>query len=128
MSTTTNGAHPNAPVIDVADLVKVFPVRRAKGLRVTKRLVQAVSDVSFSIGKRQTLGLVGESGSGKTTLGRCVLQLIEPSAGSVKYQGRELVGLSREELRPMRRQMQMVFQDPYASLDPRLTVGNAIGE
>ena len=103
-------------------------MRRAKGLRVTKRLVQAVSDVSFTIDRRQTLGLVGESGSGKSTLGRCVLQLIEPSAGSVKYKGRELVGLSREELRPLRREMQMVFQDPYASLDPRLTVGSAIEE
>jgi peptide/nickel transport system ATP-binding protein/oligopeptide transport system ATP-binding protein len=128
VTATTNGAEPAVPVVEVADLVKVFPVRRAKGLRVTKRLVQAVSDVSFSIGKRETLGLVGESGSGKSTLGRCVLQLLEPSAGSVKYQGKELVGLSREELRPMRRQMQMVFQDPYASLDPRLTVGSAIAE
>jgi peptide/nickel transport system ATP-binding protein len=116
------------PVIEVTDLVKVFPVRRAKGLRVTKRLVQAVSDVSFTVGRHQTVGLVGESGSGKSTLGRCVLQLIEPSAGSVKYKGTELVGMSREQLRPMRRQMQMVFQDPYASLDPRLTIGSAIEE
>ena len=100
----------------------MFPVRRAKGVRVTKRLVQAVSDVSFTIGRRGTLGLVGESGSGKSTLGRCVLQLIQPSAGSVKYKGRELVGLGWNELRPLRREMQMVFQDPYASLDPRLTV------
>ncbi len=115
-------------VLEVANLVKVFPVRRAKGLRVTKRLVQAVSDVSLSIGKRETLGLVGESGSGKSTLGRCVLQLLEPSAGSVRYKGRELVGLSRDEMRPIRREMQMVFQDPYASLDPRLTVGSAIAE
>jgi oligopeptide/dipeptide ABC transporter ATP-binding protein len=128
VSVATNGADPVAPVVEVTDLVKVFPVRRAKGLRVTKRLVQAVSDVSFSIGKRETLGLVGESGSGKSTLGRCVLQLIEPSAGSVKYHGKELVGLGREALRPLRREMQMVFQDPYASLDPRLTVGSAIEE
>ena len=117
-----------APVIEVNELVKVFPVRRAKGMRVTKRLVQAVSDVSFTIGRRETLGLVGESGSGKSTLGRCVLQLIEPSAGSVKYKGRELVGISRDDLRPLRREIQMVFQDPYASLDPRLTVGSAIAE
>jgi peptide/nickel transport system ATP-binding protein len=116
------------PVIEVTELVKVFPVRRAKGLRVTKRLVQAVSDVSFSIGQNETLGLVGESGSGKSTLGRCVLQLLEPSAGSVKYNGVELVGMSRDDLRPLRKEIQMVFQDPYASLDPRLTVGNAIGE
>jgi peptide/nickel transport system ATP-binding protein/oligopeptide transport system ATP-binding protein len=129
-SVSSNGALATGdlPVLEVDNLVKVFPVRRAKGLRVTKRLVQAVSDVSLSIGKRETLGLVGESGSGKSTLGRCVLQLIEPSAGSVKYKGRELVGLSRDEMRPMRREMQMVFQDPYASLDPRLTVGSAIEE
>jgi oligopeptide/dipeptide ABC transporter ATP-binding protein len=125
---SVNGAAPDVPVLDVQNLVKVFPVRRAKGLRVTKRLVQAVSDVSFTIGKRQTLGLVGESGSGKSTLGRCVLQLIDPSAGSVRFKGRELVGMSRDDLRPMRREMQMVFQDPYASLDPRLTVGSAISE
>ena len=116
------------PVIEVHELVKVFPVRRAKGIRVTKRLVQAVSDVSFTIGERETLGLVGESGSGKSTLGRCVLQLIEPSAGSVKYKGTELVGMSKEQLRPLRRELQIVFQDPFASLDPRLTVGNAIAE
>jgi oligopeptide/dipeptide ABC transporter ATP-binding protein len=118
----------STPVIEVQELVKVFPVRRAKGIRVTKRLVQAVSDVSFTIGERETLGLVGESGSGKSTLGRCVLQLIEPSAGSVKYKGTELVGMSKEQLRPLRRELQIVFQDPFASLDPRLTVGNAIEE
>jgi oligopeptide/dipeptide ABC transporter ATP-binding protein len=116
------------PVIEVDELVKVFPVRRAKGIRVTKRLVQAVSDVSFTIGERETLGLVGESGSGKSTLGRCVLQLIEPSAGSVKYKGTELVGMTKEQLRPLRRELQIVFQDPFASLDPRLTVGDAIEE
>jgi oligopeptide/dipeptide ABC transporter ATP-binding protein len=116
------------PVIEVEELVKVFPVRRAKGIRVTKRLVQAVSDVSFTIDERETLGLVGESGSGKSTLGRCVLQLIEPSAGSVKYKGTELVGMSKEQLRPLRRELQIVFQDPFASLDPRLTVGDAIDE
>jgi oligopeptide/dipeptide ABC transporter ATP-binding protein len=118
----------SVPVIEVEELVKVFPVRRAKGIRVTKRLVQAVSDVSFTIGERETLGLVGESGSGKSTLGRCVLQLIEPSAGSVKYKGTELVGMSKEQLRPLRRELQIVFQDPFASLDPRLTVGDAIAE
>jgi peptide/nickel transport system ATP-binding protein/oligopeptide transport system ATP-binding protein len=116
------------PVIEVKELVKVFPVRRSKGVRVTKRLVQAVSDVSITIGERETVGLVGESGSGKSTFGRCVLQLIEPSAGSVKYKGTELVGMTREQLRPLRRELQIVFQDPYASLDPRLTVGSAIAE
>ena len=118
----------SSSVIEVEELVKVFPVRRAKGIRVTKRLVQAVSDVSFSIGERETLGLVGESGSGKSTLGRCVLQLIEPSAGSVRYKGTELVGMTKDQLRPLRRELQIVFQDPFASLDPRLTVGSAIEE
>ncbi|MGH9270990.1 MAG: ABC transporter ATP-binding protein [Ilumatobacteraceae bacterium] len=122
------GAEQATPVIEVTELVKVFPVRRARGLRVTKRLVQAVSDVSFTVGRNETVGLVGESGSGKSTLGRCVLQLLEPSAGSVKYNGIELVGMSREDLRPLRKEIQMVFQDPYASLDPRLTVGSAIAE
>ena len=94
---------------------------------MTKRLVQAVSDVSLTIGARETLGLVGESGSGKSTLGRCVLQLLEPSAGSVKYNGVELVGMSREDLRPLRKEIQMIFQDPYSSLNPRHTVGTIIG-
>jgi peptide/nickel transport system ATP-binding protein/oligopeptide transport system ATP-binding protein len=116
------------PRLEVTDLVKVFPVRQSAGLRVHRAVVQAVSGVSFSIGDGETLGLVGESGSGKSTVGRCVLQLIEPSAGSVKYDGRELVGMSRRELQPLRRELQIVFQDPYASLDPRLTVGNAIAE
>ncbi len=123
-----DGARTTEAVVEVEELVKVFPVRSARGIRVTKRLVQAVSDVSFTIGSRETLGLVGESGSGKSTLGRCVLQLIEPSAGSVRFKGTQLVGMGRDDLRPMRREMQMVFQDPYASLDPRLTVGNAIEE
>ena len=116
------------PRLEVTDLVKVFPVRQSAGLRVQRALVQAVSGVSFSIAGGQTLGLVGESGSGKSTVGRCILQLIEPSAGSVRYDGQELVGMSRRAMQPLRREMQMVFQDPYASLDPRLTVGSAIKE
>jgi peptide/nickel transport system ATP-binding protein/oligopeptide transport system ATP-binding protein len=90
--------------------------------------VQAVSKVSFSIESGKTLGLVGESGSGKSTVARCVLQLLTPTSGSVKFNGTELVGMSRKDIQPLRQEMQMVFQDPYASLDPRLTVGNAIGE
>ena len=118
----------SAPVLQVSDLVKVFPIRQLQGIRVVRSLVQAVSKVNFTIERGTTLGLVGESGSGKSTVARCVLQLLTPTEGSVKYEGIELVGMSRKRLQPLRKQMQMVFQDPYASLDPRLTVGNAIAE
>ena len=116
------------PMLSVNGLVKEFDVRSTKGLRASTQTVQAVSGVSFDIAAGETLGLVGESGSGKTTVGRCVLQLIEPTAGSVMFKGRELVGLGRAEMRDLRREMQIVFQDPFASLDPRLTVGSAISE
>ncbi len=116
------------PILEVKGLVKHFEVRGSKGLRVVKRVVQAVSDVSLTLEAGQTLGLVGESGSGKTTVGRCVLRLCEPTAGSVKFKGTELVGMPAPELRRLRREMQIVFQDPYASLDPRRSVGDAIGE
>jgi ABC-type oligopeptide transport system ATPase subunit len=90
--------------------------------------VKAVDDVSFEIYPGETLGLVGESGSGKTTTGYCVLQLLRPTAGSVRFLDKELVGMRREELRVMRREMQIVFQDPYASLNPRMTVGDIVAE
>ncbi len=118
----------SAPVLQVTDLVKVFPIRQLNGIRVVKSTVQAVSNVSFSIDRGTTLGLVGESGSGKSTVARCVLQLLTPTSGSVKYQNIELVGMTRKKLQPLRQEMQMVFQDPYASLDPRLTVGSAVAE
>lgn len=116
------------PILDVRDLVKHFTVSGSSGLRSTKRVVQAVSGVSFDVRPGETLGLVGESGSGKTTVGRCVLRLIEPTSGSVSFDGRELVGMPSSELRRLRREMQIVFQDPYASLDPRMTVGASIAE
>ena len=116
------------PILIVEDLVKTFEVRRAKGFRVIKSSVQAVSGVSFTVDVGQTLGLVGESGSGKTTVGRCVLRLLEPSAGSILFKGSELIGMDRNDLRGLRREMQIVFQDPYASLDPKRTVGAAIAE
>ncbi|MEN9804754.1 MAG: hypothetical protein RIS41_1601 [Actinomycetota bacterium] len=116
------------PILRVRNLVKNFDVRGSRGLRSVKRTVQAVSDVSFEVKPGETLGLVGESGSGKTTVGRCVLRLIEPTEGSIEFQGRELVGMPVRELRSLRREMQIVFQDPYASLDPRLTVGASISE
>jgi oligopeptide/dipeptide ABC transporter ATP-binding protein len=116
------------PILVVDQLVKNFTVRSSKGLRSISRTVQAVSGVSFEILRGQTVGLVGESGSGKTTVGRCILRLVEPSSGSVRFQGRELVGMEASDLRSMRREMQIVFQDPYASLDPRRTVLDAIAE
>jgi oligopeptide/dipeptide ABC transporter ATP-binding protein len=115
-------------ILEVSDLVKNFQVRHMQGLRSIHETVQAVSGVSFTVGAGETLGLVGESGSGKSTVGRCVLRLIEPTSGSVKFRGRELVGLPKGELRKLRRDMQIVFQDPFASLDPRMTVGAAVGE
>ena len=116
------------PVLQVEGLVKEFIVSGTQGLRRTRARVQAVSGVSFAIEAGQTLGLVGESGSGKTTVGRSVLRLTEPTSGSIRFKGQEIVGMKREELRKLRRNMQIVFQDPQASLDPRLTVGNAISE
>ena len=115
-------------LLEVTGLTKQFTVRATKGLRSVTSIVHAVSDVSFHVDAGETLGLVGESGSGKTTAGRCVLRLIEPTVGSVRFKGDELVGMPRGQLRDLRRDMQIVFQDPQASLDPRLTVGSAISE
>ena len=90
--------------------------------------MRAVDDVSFTVARGETLGLVGESGSGKSTLCRTVLQLLKPTSGSVSFEGREIAGLSRRRMRPLRRQMQMIFQDPYASLNPRKRVGQIVGD
>jgi oligopeptide/dipeptide ABC transporter ATP-binding protein len=115
-------------VLEVDGLVKEFAIRSSKGLRAVRKTVHAVSGVSFALEEGKTLGLVGESGSGKTTVGRCLLRLIEPTAGSIRFQGEELVGMPPGELRRLRREMQIVFQDPFASLDPRRTVGASIAE
>ena len=115
-------------LLKVTNLVKNFELRVNGGARRKKRVVQAVTNVSFSVGKGQTLGLVGESGSGKTTVGRCILRLIEPTSGSVEFEGQDLGSLKFEELRALRRRMQIVFQDPFASLDPKMTVGASIAE
>ena len=115
-------------LLKVTNLVKNFDLRVNNGARRKKRIVQAVTNVSFSVGKGQTLGLVGESGSGKTTVGRCILRLIEPTSGTVEFEGQDLGSLKFEELRALRRKMQIVFQDPFASLDPKMTVGSSISE
>lgn len=115
-------------LLSVRGLVKQFQMKAVRGKSGRKRVVQAVSDVSFDVAPGETLGLVGESGSGKTTVGRCVLRLIEPTAGLVSFEGVDLAKLSFEELRVVRRRMQIVFQDPYASLDPKMTVGASIAE
>lgn len=115
-------------LLNVRNLVKNFEMRANSGIRKTKRIVQAVSDVSFDVKVGQTLGLVGESGSGKTTVGRSVLQLIQPTSGEVIFEGQDLTMMSFEQLREVRRQMQIVFQDPFASLDPKMTVGSSIAE
>ena len=116
------------PLLEVTDLVKHFPVKR--GLLIDREVdqVRAVDGVSFSVGRGQTLGLVGESGSGKSTVCRAMLQLLRPTSGSVRFEGEEIVGLSRRQLRPLRREMQMIFQDPYASLNPRKRVGQIVGD
>ena len=115
-------------LLKVTNLVKNFEIRVNNGARRKKRIVQAVTNVSFSLDKGQTLGLVGESGSGKTTVGRCILRLIEPTSGNVAFEGQDLGSLKFEELRALRRKMQIVFQDPFASLDPKMTVGASISE
>jgi oligopeptide transport system ATP-binding protein len=116
------------PLLVVDHLKKYFPVKSGLLFDRTVDYVKAVDDVSFVIHPGETLGLVGESGSGKSTAGYCVLQLLKPTEGSVRFQGRELTTMRREELRLMRREMQIVFQDPYASLNPRMTVGDIVAE
>src|SRR5690349_22480623 len=115
------------PLLRVSRLVKNFPVKGGV-LRRTMDEVHAVDHVSFEIGKGETLGLVGESGCGKSTTGRCILRLIEPTAGEVWFEGRDVTRLDVGALRSLRRDMQIIFQDPFASLNPRLTVGAIIGE
>jgi oligopeptide transport system ATP-binding protein len=120
---STNGA-----LLQVRDLRKEFPVKSGFMFERVTHSVKAVDGVSFDIAEGRTLGLVGESGSGKSTTGYCVLQLIKPTAGSIRFQGKELTELGREQMRKMRRELQIVFQDPYSSLDPRMTVGDIVAE
>jgi len=118
----------NGKLLEVTDLVKHFPVK--SGVLIDREVgkVRAVDGVTFTLEPGETLGLVGESGCGKSTLSRTILQLLEPTSGSVRFDGTELTRLRRRQLRPLRRQMQMIFQDPYASLNPRKRVGQIVGD
>ena len=116
------------PTLDVRNLVKHFPVRRQFMLRRSVQTVQAVAGVSFELHDRQTLALVGESGCGKSTTGRCVLRLLEPTSGEVVFRGRNFLALNKKDLREARRDLQIVFQDPYASLNPRHQVSQIVAE
>jgi oligopeptide/dipeptide ABC transporter ATP-binding protein len=109
------------PLVEIKDLKKHFPVPH-------KQVVRAVDGVSFTINRGETLGLVGESGCGKTTVGRCILRLIEPTSGEIRFDGRDLLKLDRGEMRSLRRRMQIIFQDPYSSLNPRMKVGSIVAE
>ena len=115
-------------ILEVRDLVKHFPMGGRGLLGGKPAVVKAVDGVSFSIRRGETLGLVGESGCGKTTTGRCILQLEKPTSGQIIFEGQELTAFSEKELRKVRRRMQVIFQDPYSSLNPRMTVGQIIAE
>src|SRR5258708_5701003 len=122
----------DGPVLSVENLKKYFPIRRGLLRRVVGQ-VRAVDDVSFTIDRGETLSLVGESGCGKTTTSRCILRAIQPTSGAIQFRTEtnrqvDVAGLPRAELRPLRRQMQMIFQDPYSSLNPRMTIADIIGE
>jgi oligopeptide transport system ATP-binding protein len=116
------------PLLEVRHLVKHFPIK--EGLLIDREVarVRAVDDCSVTVNKGETLGLVGESGCGKSTFCRTIMQLLKPTSGSVQFEGKEIAGLGRRELRPFRREMQMIFQDPYASLNPRKRVGQIVGD
>ena len=115
-------------LLEINNLKMYFPVTSGMLFQRTVAHVKAVDDVSFAIRRGETLGLVGESGCGKTTTGRCILQLYKPTSGQVMFEGQDLTQLGTKQMRAMRREMQVIFQDPYSSLNPRMTAGNIIGE
>ena len=123
----SNPNHKGETLVEVNNLVKYFPVRAGLLQRVVNQ-VKAVDDISFFVKKGETLGLVGESGCGKTTVGRTMLRLIEPTAGAVKFQGQDVFSMKPRDLKIARRDMQIIFQDPYASLDPRVPIGESVME
>src|SRR6185503_16739041 len=125
----TERAMPDAQrmVLEVKDLKKHFPIKKGL-LRRTAGYVYAVDGISLSIRAGQTLALVGESCCGKSTVGRAILRLIEPTAGQIKVNGTDITHLNKAELRPYRRQLQIIFQDPFSSLDPRMSAGDIVGE
>ena len=135
MTTMPDAAAANAPapqtddiLLEVKDLRMHFPVGAGFLSRKPTGYVKAVDGVSFTVKRGETLGLVGESGCGKTTTGRCILQLYKPTSGQVLFEGQDLTTLSSKGMRAMRREMQVIFQAPYSSLNPRMTAGNIIGE
>jgi oligopeptide transport system ATP-binding protein len=126
--TTSPPPETGEPLLVVKNLKKYFPVKKGILIDRTVDHVKAVDDVSFHVRAGETLGLVGESGSGKTTTGYCVLQLLKPTDGTVIFNGQNLTKISRADMRQVRRDLQVVFQDPYASLNPRMTVGDIVSE
>ena len=124
---TTKPGSARAPLLEVRHLVKHFPVREIQGLKMSHGTVKAVDDVSFILREGDTLGLVGESGCGKSTTSRLITCLEKPTAGSILFRGQEIRTLREKDLRPLRREIQMIFQDPYSSLNPRQTVGAILG-
>jgi len=121
---TPNGT----PLLEVRNLVKHFPIRSGVVIQRKVGAVRAVDDVSFDVMRGETLGIVGETGCGKSTTARLLVRLLDPTSGTISFEGTDIAALSRRELKPLRREVQMIFQDPYSSLNPRKTVGTIIGE